>query len=243
MGWNSQNITSLLIITAGSGFTGLFIYSPTPGPGNLIGSIAAQGGIDPYGNSFTQGIWEYGSGASAGAAVGLQGQFLFLNDTTGATGSIEAAIIGGSKFLAFEAPPGGTGLILFLNAAGFVVATQPGSPPTPVPETWHNMALTAAFTAVAGLTPRFRLEPVGSSGVVRLDGEVVANGAQAAGTAIATLPAGYQPARQKQILGVATTGTVATGSFNISTGGVITCANATPNGDGIVFDGVTFPLD
>ena len=36
--------------------TGLFIYSPTPGPGNLIGSWSSTAGVDQYGNPYGQGI-------------------------------------------------------------------------------------------------------------------------------------------------------------------------------------------
>ena len=56
MGWQNQNY-SLLVITSSSGYSGLFIYSGTPGPGNLIGSWASSAGTDPYGNSFPAGLY------------------------------------------------------------------------------------------------------------------------------------------------------------------------------------------
>lgn len=55
MGWQN-NVFSLLIIEGGSGFSGLFVYTPAPGPGNLIGSWAAAAGTDPYGNAYPQGL-------------------------------------------------------------------------------------------------------------------------------------------------------------------------------------------
>jgi hypothetical protein len=68
LGWQT-NIFPLLIITSGSGFTGLFIYSPGPGKGNLIASFAAQAGTDPYGNAyatgFNIGIWSAVTGSQA----------------------------------------------------------------------------------------------------------------------------------------------------------------------------------
>lgn len=55
MGWGSV-VFPLLIITPTGGFTGLFLYSPGPGQGNLIGSWTAQAGTDPFGNPFPAGI-------------------------------------------------------------------------------------------------------------------------------------------------------------------------------------------
>lgn len=43
---------------------GIFIYSPAPGPGNLIGSWAGSAGTDVYGNTYPQGI-----SAAAGALL------------------------------------------------------------------------------------------------------------------------------------------------------------------------------
>lgn len=57
-GWSNQ-ITSLIIIEEGTGFSGLFFYSPVIGAGNLIISIAAQAGTDPYGNEYQQGVAVY----------------------------------------------------------------------------------------------------------------------------------------------------------------------------------------
>lgn len=55
MTWGNS-IFPLLIITPSGGFTGLFLYSPGPGPGNLIGSWTAQAGTDPFGNTYPAGI-------------------------------------------------------------------------------------------------------------------------------------------------------------------------------------------
>jgi hypothetical protein len=54
-GW-SNNIVSTLIFEEGTGFTGLFFYSPTVGKGNLVGSWTANAGVDPYGNSYPDGL-------------------------------------------------------------------------------------------------------------------------------------------------------------------------------------------
>jgi hypothetical protein len=45
-----------LVVVFGPGFSGVFVYSPSPGPGKLVASIAAAGGTDPYGNTYPAGI-------------------------------------------------------------------------------------------------------------------------------------------------------------------------------------------
>lgn len=72
--WSNQ-LVSLIIIAAGGGFTGLFMYSPAPGPGNLVTSIAPQAGVDPFGNAYPAGITEGKTGK-------VQAQ-LFANPATG----------------------------------------------------------------------------------------------------------------------------------------------------------------
>lgn len=53
--WSNQ-LVSLLILSLPGGFTGIFGYSPAPGPGNLVISITNQAGTDPYGNPYPAGI-------------------------------------------------------------------------------------------------------------------------------------------------------------------------------------------
>jgi len=54
----------LLIVSGSTGFTGAFFYSPNPGLGNLILSIATHSGVDPFGNAFNSDLTIYGSGGS-----------------------------------------------------------------------------------------------------------------------------------------------------------------------------------
>lgn len=61
MPWGS-NIFPLLIVSASGGFTGLFVYTPGPGAGNLAGSFTAQAGTDPYGNAYKAGLTVYQPG-------------------------------------------------------------------------------------------------------------------------------------------------------------------------------------
>jgi hypothetical protein len=65
MGW--QNIFAA-ILQAGDttviNAAGEFLYNGTPAKGNLIASIAAVGGTDPYGNVYGEGMFLYGNSGS-----------------------------------------------------------------------------------------------------------------------------------------------------------------------------------
>lgn len=92
MGWQN-NIFPLLIIDASGAFTGLFVYSPAPGAGNLLVSIAAAAGTDPYGNAYLAGeqIQDGGKltvGTSAGPEVVLSSSAaITITTLMGATGN------------------------------------------------------------------------------------------------------------------------------------------------------------
>lgn len=45
----------VVIVTGGPG-SGVFVYSPSPGAGNLIGSWAGASGVDTYGNAYPAGL-------------------------------------------------------------------------------------------------------------------------------------------------------------------------------------------
>jgi hypothetical protein len=100
-GWNNQ-LVSLIIITAGTGFTGLFMYSPVPGTGNLVTSIAPAAGVDPFGNPYPAGVTvgKYpGVQANLGvtpSGVGIM-QFL-LNSGLFSNPEIVGAITGSPNF-------------------------------------------------------------------------------------------------------------------------------------------------
>lgn len=123
MGWNS-NVFPLLIITPTGGFTGLFVYSPGPGNGNLIASIAAAAGTDPYGNPFQQGIVSYVAGSPS-----TYGQLLSANLFFSVAGLTANAGISGGQNLNLDsgttaALPVPAGLLLQPAAAGGVPQTK-----------------------------------------------------------------------------------------------------------------------
>jgi hypothetical protein len=82
MGWGSS-IVPLLIITPTGGFTGLFMYTPAPGAGNLLSSDTAQASTDPYGNAYFAGKTEYGTFAGEQVAINIfNGIVSFYTATT-----------------------------------------------------------------------------------------------------------------------------------------------------------------
>ena len=103
--WSNTSQFALVIISAGGGFQGLFVYSPAPGPGNLIASIAASAGTDPYGNPYQAGITSYDTtfGGLVQLANGAVNVFL--------AAGLEAVISGFGYFL--YSPVGGLGNLVF----------------------------------------------------------------------------------------------------------------------------------
>lgn len=68
--WTNQAI-SLLIIQSGGNFQGIFVYSPSPGAGNLSLSISASSGTDPYGNSYPAGFAFFTSAGNIFQSMGV----------------------------------------------------------------------------------------------------------------------------------------------------------------------------
>lgn len=54
--WSNQLVDLIVLAAQQAGFSGFFVYSPVPGAGNLILSIAAVAGTDPYGNTYPAGV-------------------------------------------------------------------------------------------------------------------------------------------------------------------------------------------
>jgi hypothetical protein len=51
-----ENSVFFVVIISGGAGSGLFVYSPTVGPGNLVGSWAGVGGTDAFGNAYPAGF-------------------------------------------------------------------------------------------------------------------------------------------------------------------------------------------
>jgi len=224
-----------LVIVFGSGFSGVFVYSPKPGSGNLIASVAAAAGTDPYGNVYQAGVFSYLGGGFAGLASGTV--------TVEASGAVSAGSLsspsGGQLQLDTGLQQGGdTRGQMFVYSLGgspsgaplaqlgqsmAIVASHPGGSTA---ETWQSLGTLSGFTVTRG---RYRITPEGE---VEFDVVITGGGANAATTSWSnTLPAAYRPA-------VARAATMATGRavtagdawprLTVSTGGtvqVVTVAN------------------
>lgn len=96
-------VTNLVVVSTPG--TGIFVYSGTPATGNLVASITAQAGTDPYGNPYKAGITSYDTtfGGSVELANGSVSVFL-------ATG-LQAIMSGFGYFL--YTPSGGLGNLVF----------------------------------------------------------------------------------------------------------------------------------
>lgn len=62
--WSNTGTTLIVIQETVTGFSGIFGYSPTIGHGNLVFSVAANAGTDPYGNDYVAGVTSYDEGAA-----------------------------------------------------------------------------------------------------------------------------------------------------------------------------------
>ena len=239
----------LLIVTAGGGFQGFFVYSPGPGANNLIESVAAQAGTDPYGNQFLAGETTYNNGA--GFALNLSGNAESFYSGSLAGGWTQQSIIssasGGILQVATGTQGGGDapltarftskngsadGLIASLQLQGnnnrlltsLVTAWFPDGSFT-TPETWHDLgSLGAHYTVVLG---RYRLTP---NNEVEVDIKVVGDGLQATSVTFATtLPVAYRPATTHDSLPMGTTRQVTAGDIwprlTVDTAGNVTVIN------------------
>jgi hypothetical protein len=125
-----------------------------------------------------------------------------------------------------------------------MAAFQPGGT---APEVWHTAALAAGFTTGgADQAPRYRLEPVGTGQVVRLDGTAYTSGAVASGAVMFTVPAAYTPLTRKRFVGPTSLSGYVVGEMTAgvqTTGAVTIGALGAAAGEQIVLDGFTYPLD
>lgn len=79
--WSNQRTDLIILQEDVAGFSGLFGYSPSIGQGNLIFSLAAAAGIDPYGNPYPAGLSLTGGNSSVtGSALIFNADGLFIYD-------------------------------------------------------------------------------------------------------------------------------------------------------------------
>ncbi len=76
--WSNQAVTLIILTEQTTGFSGVFGYSPAVGTGNLIFSLAAAAGVDPYGNPYPQGLTSLlGSFSGTDYLINSTGEFFY----------------------------------------------------------------------------------------------------------------------------------------------------------------------
>jgi hypothetical protein len=245
---NPGIITARILVIEGNTVTGLFEYAGNPGPGNPPIAYSTQSLADPFGNAlpisggFVANNSPNNSWAqltAAGVSAGLK-----MSDTNSNLWTLVSAVIAGTSAIEILGPIN-SGLFIKENAGGgalSIVAQDPAQPLGTL-ETWHNIVPVGNFAA-GSTTPRFRLEPVGSRGVVRLSGLIDVTGAVAANTVFFTMPTGYIPSRTHLFLTASnTTGAnFNNATYYVDNLGNLTIGGAAANGQVFWLDG-TYELD
>ncbi len=248
MPWNQNSFFTILIVSGGTG-SGVFVYSPKPGAGNLIASVAAQAGTDPYGNAYKAGITSYSKVAPFPLVELFNGQVLFSGAGTFQEGSVTDAGQGSLTLQSSRTAAGDvqTGLVLLsslesndgLNpeivakariqlqdAVGNPSYVVPVSPATPnVDESAQAFVFANLWVAAGRETPQYFLcaaPAIGGKNSVHVAGSVqVPLGGWVNGQAVTTaIPAAYRPAHTTSIIGMdITSGAVV--RFTLGANGVV----------------------
>src|SRR5258708_25129477 len=122
-GARSKQVVQRVLVSGGAG-SGVLVYSPAVGPGNLIASIAASAGTDPSGNAYLAGVTSYEFNALLGTWMAVQqGPF-----TLPVLGKFAAATFWTSPGTAISMPGPWTqqGSLLGVGAAGIELAFPSG---------------------------------------------------------------------------------------------------------------------
>lgn len=70
--WSNQAISLIVLTEETAGFSGIFGYSPSPGTGNLVFSVSAAQGTDPYGNTYPAGLSGEGALSISGTVASVR---------------------------------------------------------------------------------------------------------------------------------------------------------------------------
>jgi hypothetical protein len=165
--WSNQLLNLLIIAASSAGFSGFFIYSPAPGPGNLVASFAASAGTDPYGNMYPADL-TIGLNTKTQIQIASNGgvgvvEFL-LNNAGFVNGLLESAVIGSFAQIVLNGPAStvaghqdfvgfemnsSDGVSSLANMQFIYTNTSGGSS---VIGSWNGNGWTLGATSIAGLT-------------------------------------------------------------------------------------------
>lgn len=122
----------VLVVGGGAG-SGIFVYSPAPGAGNLIASITAAAGTDPFGNAYKAGITSYQLGTGIFAQL-LAGAFVVGKTGSGFASNPDAGTDGGGQQLILNSASNGVnnGTEIALGLTKVTIQKQAGAPAVPL---------------------------------------------------------------------------------------------------------------
>lgn len=143
--WSNSATNLIVLVEQASGFSGVFGYSPAPGAGNLVFSLTAAAGTDPYGNAYAAGLTMY----SADGTINLWDTAATWNAIPSGAG-IQIGVGAGSVSQTF-APEVVNGVTWADGAVGATLASRLG---TNTPETFlvsPNNAANPGVNAAIGL--------------------------------------------------------------------------------------------
>ena len=142
--WSNGATDLIILVEEVSGFSGVFGYSPAPGAGNLVFSLTAAAGTDPYGNSYAAGLTMY----SADGTINLWDTAGTWNSSSGSGIQI---LVGAGSVLEQFTPTTVNGVTWDNGATGATLASRLG---TNTPETFlvsPNNAANPGANASIGL--------------------------------------------------------------------------------------------
>lgn len=106
--WSNNASNLIILVEQITGYSGIFGYSPAPGLGNLIFSLTAAAGTDPYGNAYDAGLSLYSTqGLINFANSGGDILSRWLDTVNGS--EIDIAVGGGAALESFT-PPAAAGV-------------------------------------------------------------------------------------------------------------------------------------
>jgi hypothetical protein len=168
---NPLNVTAQKVVIVGSTSSGLFVYSPSAGPGNLVASIAGIAGVDPYGNAYPAGIMDQTAGLQIVMQAGVL-YFFGVGATAPQIQGVSGGVNGPSLLIqSGQHPPAVTTLPAILQlfpgvAGNQIIGTHPLTVWDPVAgyptlETWHSLGNIGAGTGMTINRGRYQLTPAG----------------------------------------------------------------------------------
>jgi hypothetical protein len=180
--WTNQVVNRLIVAGSGPG-TGVFVYDPTAGAGNLIASMT-DATTDQLGNTTQPGVTSYNP--ATGAFARLFGGNVNIQDAGGNPWTISAVTVSGTPYLQLISNLGGSAP-LYMDAQGMLHHDL----------TWTSATPAGSWTNVTGQALEYKLMP---DNTVVMQGQLtIPAGVTGAANTFTTVNAAYQPSRNQPV--------------------------------------------